>query len=251
MLCPLCAAAIPAGETTCPGCGAELTDYLNAKYQPDLLFNEALQCMTRESFSDAGSLLCRAHALRPDDIGILDLWIRAEYASGNKKRALELMMDLVELDSSEGRTEQLNLLVEEYDRDQADAGAVVKRELMEQNDRLQALLNRLERRLDQMENGLPSQGNRGNDAGSRPDQGGGRQKDLGNTPKDSGSMSGSAPDVTTGEDSGPESAQTPPASGQSQPPAGSGSGTGLPDDFFSGGLPDFSRFSGMFPPTEE
>ena len=152
MLCPLCAAAIPAGETTCPGCGAELTDYLNAKYQPDLLFNEALQCMRRESFSDAGSLLCRAHALRPDDIGILDLWIRAEYASGNKKRALELMMDLVELDSSEGRTEQLNLLVEEYDRDQADAGAVVKRELMEQNDRLQALLNRLERRLDQMEN---------------------------------------------------------------------------------------------------
>ena len=88
MLCPLCAAAIPAGETTCPGCGAELTDYLNTKYQPDLLFNEALQCMRRESFSDAGSLLCRAHALRPDDIGILDLWIRAEYASGNKKRAL-------------------------------------------------------------------------------------------------------------------------------------------------------------------
>ena len=212
MLCPLCAAAIPAGETTCPGCGAELTDYLNAKYQPDLLFNEALQCM---------------------------------------KRALELMMDLVELDSSEGRTEQLNLLVEEYDRDQADAGAVVKRELMEQNDRLQALLNRLERRLDQMENGLPSQGNRGNDAGSGPDQGGGRPKDLGNTPKDSGSMSGSAPDVTTGEDSGPESAQTPPASGQSPAPAGPGSGTGLPDDFFSGGLPDFSRFSGMFPPTEE
>lgn len=248
MLCPLCAAAIPAGETTCPGCGAELTDYLSAKYQPDLLFNEALQCLRRESYSDASSLLCRAHALRPDDIGILDLWVRAEYASGNKKRALELLMDLVELDSSESRTEQLNLLVEEYDRDQADAGAVVKRELMEQNDRLHTLLNRLEQRLDQMENAFSA---RGDDAGNASKDHGSRPEDMGNKQEDSGDLPGPGPDVTAGEGIGPETDRTPPASGQSPEPAGTGSAGNPVDDFFNGGFPGFSSFSGMFPPLED
>ena len=216
MHCPLCAAAIPAEQTKCPGCGADLSDYLNAGYQPDLLFNEALDLLKRESYSEACTILCRAHTLRPQDAGILDLWVRAEYYSGNKKRALELMTDLVELDDSEARMEQLTLLVGEFDREQADTGVVIKRELQEQNDRLRGLLDRLEDRLDEMEGGCPSSGQAAAPSSTGADPSG-------------GSLSGS-PEVTA----------------PSEPSGGKD-----PGSFISGGFPDFSQFSGMFPPGDE
>lgn len=214
MLCPLCAAALPAEETKCPGCGADLSDYLNARYQPDLLFNEALLSMKRESWSEACALLCQAHSLRPEDPGILDLWMRAEYFSGNKKRALELMTDLLDLDDTAAREEQLAMLVEEYDTEQADTGFVVKKELQAQNDRLQALLDRLEDRLDAMDGAGP--------APAAPAAYSPGPADPGDS-ADSAS-SGASP---TGGDSAED-----------------------PSGFFPGGLPDFSQFAGMFPPPE-
>lgn len=118
MICPICAAALPEGARQCPGCGAELDDYLSAVYQPDLLFNEALDELEQGRFAEASALLCRAHALRPTDAGILELWVRSEYDAGNKKRAVELMADLLELDDSPERQAQLDELVEEFDRAQ-------------------------------------------------------------------------------------------------------------------------------------
>ncbi len=123
MNCPICAAALPEGARRCPGCGAELTEYLSAVYQPDLLFNQALDALAQQRHADACALLCQAHALRPDDAGILELWVRSEYAAGNKRRAVELMTDLVELDRSEGCQRRFEALVEEYDREEAAFGA--------------------------------------------------------------------------------------------------------------------------------
>ena len=119
MICPICSAALPEGARRCPGCGAELEEYLNAAYQPDLLFNEALDKLEREQYTEACSLLCRAHALRPEDAGILALWVRGEYSAGNKRRAVELMTHLLELDDSPERQAELDALVEEYDREPA------------------------------------------------------------------------------------------------------------------------------------
>lgn len=148
MICPICAAALPEGARQCPGCGAELTDYLTAAYQPDLLYNEALDCLRRENWSEASALLCQAHALRPDDAEILALWVRSEFLGDNKKRAVELMTDLIELDDSPQRMEQFNQLVAEYDLDQSSGEAAVKRQLSAQSQRLSALLDRMERALD-------------------------------------------------------------------------------------------------------
>lgn len=119
MNCPICAAALPVGARLCPGCGADLRDYLSAVCQPDLLFNQALDCLAREHWSEACALLCQAHAQRPEDAGILELWVRGEYGAGNKKRAVELMTDLVELDRSPACQQRFEALVAEYDREQA------------------------------------------------------------------------------------------------------------------------------------
>lgn len=215
MHCPLCAAAIPAEQTKCPGCGADLSDYLNAGYQPDLLFNEALDLLKRESCSEACTILCRAHTLRPQDVGILDLWVRAEYYSGNKKRALELMTDLVELDDSEARMEQLTLLVGEFDREQADTGAVIKRELQEQNDRLRSLLDRLEDRLNEMEGSSVSSVHAASSSSGADPSGAGLSE---------GTETAAPSEPSSGDD---------------------------PGAFFTGGFPDFSQFSGMFPSGDE
>lgn len=227
MLCPLCAAVLPAGAVICPGCGADLADYINTKYQPDLLFNEALTLLRRESYSDACALLCRAHAYRPKDVGILDLWMRAEYDYGNKKRALELMTDLMELDDSPWREEQFKMLAEEYDREQAEAGILVKSELQSQNDRLGALLDRLESSLDII----------------------GELNDVKHM--STSSPAGFTAEAPMSSEAGTEtakpadSAEVP--SGETKKPSESGFG----DGFYQGGFPDFSRFSDMFPNTDD
>lgn len=123
MNCPICAAALPQGARQCPGCGADLRDYLSAAFLPDLLYNQALDCLARSHWSEACALLCRAHALRADDAGILELWVRSEYGAGNKKRAVELMTDLVELDRSPACQQRFEALVAEYDREQAASAA--------------------------------------------------------------------------------------------------------------------------------
>lgn len=147
MLCPNCNQTIRDTEATCPSCGSDLSDVLNARYQPDVLFNEALTLLGQQRWTDACDTLCRAHALRPQDAGILKLWVRAEYMADNKRRAVELMADLIDLDDSEQNVRLLNELSAEYDREQSGADVLVRRELEQQGDRLSALLDRMERGL--------------------------------------------------------------------------------------------------------
>lgn len=144
MICPVCAGTLPSRASQCPACGADLTEYLTAKYQPDLLFNEALDCLKQQNYADACDLLCLAHTMRPDDAGILALRVRAEYLSGDKKRAIELLTDLMELDDSPALAEQLNQIIREYDAEQMSAETAIKA----QNARLAGLLDRMERCLD-------------------------------------------------------------------------------------------------------
>ena len=145
MLCPNCAAVLPDGATLCPACGAELIDYLNTLCQPDLLFNEALAFLEQQRWSDACAALCRAHALRPKDAGILALWARSEYLVDNNKRAVELMADLTELEPDPKYLEQLGLLAEEYDREQTAPDILVRHEMERQTERFSGLLDRMER----------------------------------------------------------------------------------------------------------
>lgn len=147
MLCPNCHMTIRDTEAKCPFCGSDLSDLLSARYQPDLLFNEALTLLGQQRWTDACDTLCRAHALRPQDAGILELWVRAEYLADNKRRAVELMADLIDLDDSAQNVRLLNELSDEYDREQGGADTLVRRELEQQSDRLSALLDRMERGL--------------------------------------------------------------------------------------------------------
>lgn len=118
MICPLCSVELESDTVKCPACGADLTEFICACYQPDLLFNDALTCIEREKYGDACSLLCRAFAMRPDDPELLLLWARSEYLAGNKKRAVELMADLTEIDASPEYMALFDELVAEYDREQ-------------------------------------------------------------------------------------------------------------------------------------
>ena len=147
MICPICASTLDEGRTACPACGAELAEYLTTMAQPDVLYNEALTYICRDNYTVACDLLCRASALRPEDTGILELWIRASYMADNKKRAVELMMDLLELSPTDRLQQCFEKLMAEYELDQATAEQAVKKRLQEQTERLGALLDRMEQSL--------------------------------------------------------------------------------------------------------
>ena len=258
MICPICAAALPEGARQCPGCGAELTDYLTAAYQPDLLYNEALECLRRENWSEASTLLCQAHALRPDDAEILALWVRSEFLGDNKKRAVELMTDLIELDDSPQRMEQFNQLVTEYDLDQSSGEAAVKRQLSAQSQRLSALLDRMERALDGAAAAPVGSAGTGTSAVSAPaapampaasaataaPQKAQTSKPSRNTKKSKKSRRGKhraqAPAASAA-----SAAQAAPAS-----PAAPSAPTATPAATLPGGMPSFAAFSEMFPPSK-
>lgn len=144
MICPICAADLSTGAAICPGCGTDLTDYLTAVYQADCLYNDALNHIHYQRYPEAADVLCRACAMRPADTELLRLRIRCEYLSGNKKRALELMTGLLDLEPTDQTIQQLNELAEEYDLEQAKADVAVKTVLKKESDRLSGLLDRLE-----------------------------------------------------------------------------------------------------------
>lgn len=255
MICPICAAALPEGARQCPGCGAELTDYLTAAYQPDLLYNEALDCLRRENWSEASTLLCQAHALRPDDAEILALWVRSEFLGDNKKRAVELMTDLIELDDSPQRMEQFTQLVAAYDLDQSSGEAAVKRQLSAQSQRLSALLDRMERALDGAASAptvsatSAASAGTGTPAASAPAAPAAPQKAQAskpsrNTKKSKKSRRGKhraqAPAASAA-----SAAQAAPAS-----PAAPSAPTATPAATLPGGMPSFAAFSEMFPPSK-
>lgn len=147
MLCPNCNAAIREAEELCPVCKTDLTDVLSARYQPDLLYNEALDLMKQQRWSEACDLLGLAHDMRHNDTGILKLRVRAEYHAENLKRAVELAVDLIDLDDSEENQQLLEQISEEYDKAQSSGNILIRQELSRQNDRLSGLLDRMERSL--------------------------------------------------------------------------------------------------------
>jgi len=144
MICPVCASALSLEQQQCPGCKSELTAYLTLAYQPDLLFNDAIGRMKREDYEDACDMLCRASVLRPDDIEIKQLWMRACYGAGNLKKAVSLMLDLLEAAPSETLGAQYEQLMREYEHSVASPEALVRDLLVKQSDRMEALIGRME-----------------------------------------------------------------------------------------------------------
>lgn len=145
MICPICASALELNQRQCAGCNTDLTAYLTLAYQPDLLFNEAINRMKREDYSDACDLLCQASALRPDDLQIRQMWMRACYGSGNLKKAISLMLDLMEAAPSAERTAQYERLLLEYEWSVSSPEALIRERLLRQSDRMDALIERMER----------------------------------------------------------------------------------------------------------
>lgn len=145
MICPICASALAPEQRRCPGCQTDLTVYLSLAHQPDLLFNEALNCMGREDFSEACDLLCQASALRPEDAQIRLLWMRASYGGGDLKKAISLAIDLLEQAPSAELNRQYERLLLEYEWSVSSPEALARGPLLRQNDRLEALIERLER----------------------------------------------------------------------------------------------------------
>lgn len=145
MICPICASTLAPEQRGCPGCQTDLTVYLSLVYQPDLLFNEALNCMNREDFAEACDLLCQASALRPEDARIRQLWMRASYGGRDLKKAISLAVDLMEQTPSAELSKQYERLLLEYEWSVSSPEALARGPLLQQNDRLEALIERLER----------------------------------------------------------------------------------------------------------
>jgi hypothetical protein len=144
MICPICASALTLEQQQCPSCKNDLTAYLTLAYQPDVLFNDAISRMKREDYDDACDLLCRASALRPDDVQIKQLWMRACYGAGNLKKAVSLMLDLLEAAPSETLSAQYEQLMREYEHSVASPETLVRELLLQQSDRMEALIGRME-----------------------------------------------------------------------------------------------------------
>ena len=144
MICPICASALTLEQQQCPSCKNDLTAYLTLAYQPDLLFNDAISRMKREDYDDACDLLCRASALRPEDAQIKQLWMRACYGAGNLKKAVSLMLDLLETAPSETLSAQYEQLMREYERIASSPETLLRELLLRQSDRLEAIIERLE-----------------------------------------------------------------------------------------------------------
>ena len=145
MICPICASAIAPEQQRCSGCQTDLTAYVTLAYQPDLLFNEAVNRMKREDFAQACDLLCQASALRPEDTQIRRLWMRASYDSGNLNKAISLALDLLETAPSPELTAQYERLLLEYEWSVSSPEALVRGLLLRQSDRLETSIERLER----------------------------------------------------------------------------------------------------------
>lgn len=144
MICPICASALTLEQQQCPSCKSDLTAFLTLAYQPDLLFNDAISRMNREDYDDACDLLCRASALRPEDAEIKQLWMRACYGAGNLKKAVSLMLDLLEMAPSAALSAQYEQLIAEYERNVSSPETLLRELLLRQSDRIEAIIERLE-----------------------------------------------------------------------------------------------------------
>lgn len=145
MICPICASALTLEQQQCSSCMSDLTAFLTLAYQPDLLFNDAINRMKREDFGDACDLLCRASALRPNDTEIKQLWMRACCGAGDYKKAVVLMLDLMEMAPSETLSAQYEQLIYEYERNVSSPETLLRELLLRQSDRMEAIIERLER----------------------------------------------------------------------------------------------------------
>lgn len=145
MICPICAATLAPDQPKCLNCNSDLTHFLTLAYQPDVLFNEAVGRMKREDYDSASDLLCCASALRPDDAGIKELWIRACYGAGNLKKALSLMLDLMGTAPTDKLNAQCERLMSEYERSASSPETLMRELLLVQSDRMETIIERLER----------------------------------------------------------------------------------------------------------
>lgn len=145
MICPICAATLTPDQQICTNCKSDLTHFLTLIYQPDLLFNDAISRIKREDYDGASDLLCRASAMRPDDIEIKKLWIQACYLAGNMKRALGLMLEISGTAPSESLSAQCDRLMREYERSASSPETLVRDLLLVQSDRMESIIERLER----------------------------------------------------------------------------------------------------------
>ncbi len=145
MICPICAASLTPEQQVCANCKSDLTHFLTLVYQPDLLFNDAINRMKREDYDGASDLLCRASAMRPDDAAIKKLWIQACYGAGNLKKALGLMLELSGAAPSEALSAQCERLMYEYERSASSPETLMRDLLLTQSDRMENIIERLER----------------------------------------------------------------------------------------------------------
>jgi thioredoxin-like negative regulator of GroEL len=144
MICPICAASLTPDQQTCSNCKSDLTYFLTLVYQADLLFNDAVGRMRRGDYDGAGDLLCRASAMRPDDVEIKKLWIQACYGAGNLKKALGLLLELSGTAPSEELSMQCERLMHEYERSASSPETLVRDLLLKQSDRMESMIQRLE-----------------------------------------------------------------------------------------------------------
>lgn len=93
--CPLCASSVDGKLTDCPRCHADLSQYRNAYFAADALYNQALDFMEGERYDNACEKLCCAAFLRGEDEGIFRLWAQALELSGNIMGALSVTADLL------------------------------------------------------------------------------------------------------------------------------------------------------------
>ena len=148
MICPICAAEVAAAEQNCPSCKSELSEYIQIYYQPDILYNDALTRMRQGDYESACLLLSRASAGRPEDAGIRELWMQACYSAGDLKKALDLILDLMDGDGSGELSRQYECILKEYEQAGSSAEQIMKGLAAAQCGRLEELAGRLEKTVD-------------------------------------------------------------------------------------------------------
>jgi tetratricopeptide (TPR) repeat protein len=92
--CPLCASSIEGDQTKCSHCHVDLSQYRNAFYAPDALYNEAVDSLKLKEYDVACEKLGQAAYLRPNDEEIFRLLADAMELSGNIMGALRVTAEL-------------------------------------------------------------------------------------------------------------------------------------------------------------